>query len=122
MKYTLSHVYKTRFDKNRSKDRKLTELFIPMNILGKAVSPFPTYVFINLGIHPDVITSLSFLFIFIGVYFFVVGNALTGSMFWVLFGLLDSIDGDMARCTKPSRYGAIFDSFGNLYRISINIF
>ena len=113
MKFTLRYIFENRYDINRNRERKLTERFIPFNVLVKFLSPYPTWLFLNLGIHPDYITFLSLGAIIIGAVLLVVGYPLAGASAFLIFGLLDSVDGDMARCqTKKTAYGGILDSFG----------
>ncbi len=111
MNYSLDYIFKHRRG-NRSPERKLFERFIPLNFILKIFSPFPTYVFLNLGIHPDSITLLSMVFILFGSGYILSGHNLFGSIFLLIFLFLDEVDGDMARCAGPSNYGEILDSFG----------
>lgn len=112
MKYTLQYINETKFDQNRNRERRLSEIFIPLNWLGKKVSSYPAYVFLNLGIHADVITFMSILVILLGAYFVITSSLLLGAIFWLIFFLFDSVDGDVARCMGPTSYGGIIDSFG----------
>tara|TARA_Y100000310_G_C20688769_1_gene820843 strand:- start:355 stop:1140 length:786 start_codon:yes stop_codon:yes gene_type:complete len=112
MKYTLKYILDTRYDKNRNKTRILQERFIPLNVIVKFLSPYTTYLFLNLGIKADVVTFLSILFVIGGAAAFVLGNVILAIIFIFIFTLFDSTDGDMARCTKPSKYGGTLDSFG----------
>lgn len=112
MRYTLQYINETKFDQHRNRERRLAENFIPLNWLGKKISSYPVYVFLNLGIHPDVITFTSMLVILVGAYFVITGSLLLGTIFWLIFLLFDSVDGDMARCIGPTSYGGIIDSFG----------
>jgi|SRR3989344_1711869 len=112
MKYSLHKIYATRYDPNRPRSRKIEERLIPINALGKLLSPYPTYLYLNLGLKPDHVTFLSFIFIFASAYFFVVGNATAAVVSLLLFILHDSADGDMARVSGATSYGALMDSFG----------
>lgn len=112
MRYSLKQINELRFSKNRSRERKLAEIYIPLNLIGKAASLFPTYVFINLGIHPDFVTLLSILSVLAGCILLLLGQAVGGASFFLLFILFDSVDGDMARVKGPSTYGNVLDSFG----------
>ena len=85
MKYSLKHVLATRYDVNRSRERKMAERFIPLNVVVKFLSPYPTWLFINLGITPDVITFLSLIIILIGSGLFIVGMPLFGVIAFVFF-------------------------------------
>ncbi len=90
----------------------MLERFIPINFLGKILSPYPAYIFLNLGFHPDSITITSLLFILIGSLFLILGYGTIGVIFYLCFFIFDSVDGDMARCVGPTKYGGILDSFG----------
>ncbi|MBI4118619.1 MAG: CDP-alcohol phosphatidyltransferase family protein [Parcubacteria group bacterium] len=112
MKYTLKQILATRYDPGRSVSRKIEERLIPINAIGKLLAPYPAYLYLNLGLKPDHITFISFLFIGAAAYFFVIGNPLVAVISLLLFILHDSVDGDMARVRGASSYGAIMDSFG----------
>src|SRR3989344_4365678 len=112
MKYSLHKIYATRYDPNRPRSRKIEERLIPINALGKLLSPYPTYFYLNLGLKPDHVTFISFLFIFAGAYFFIVGKPVVAVISLLLFILHDSADGDMARVSGKTSYGALVDSFG----------
>ncbi len=112
MKYTYKYIVENRYDPNAHKARKIGDKYVLMTAISKALSPVPVYIFLNLGIHPDTITLISLLFILIGSGAFVVGLPLLGILFYLLFALFDSVDGDMARCAGPTSYGSVLDSFG----------
>lgn len=113
MKFTLRYILENRYDVNRTRERKLTERFIPLNVLVKFLSPYPTWFFLNLGVHQDSITFLSLVAIFAGSILLAAGYPICGVVSFLFFGLLDSVDGDMARCQpKKTAYGGILDSFG----------
>ncbi len=113
MKYSLRYVFDHRFNPNRSQERKNEERLVIINAFGKLISAYPTWFFLNLGFRPDWITFISFGFIVAGAWFFVIGNAVIGATSLLLFLMLDSVDGDMARCCeKKTLYGALLDSFG----------
>lgn len=112
MKFDLQFIKETRYDPQRSAVRKMQERFVLVNVLVKALSPYPTYVFLNMRIHPDTITIASFLFIAFGSLAFVFSAPILGIVLFFIFTLLDSVDGDMARCTQKSAYGSTLDSFG----------
>jgi len=112
MKYTFKEIQEKRYDPKRPKERIWSEKFIPLNFIGKILSPYFTFVFLNLNIHPDFVTFASLVFILFGFIAFLFGYAIYGIIFYLLFLLFDSIDGDMARCAGPTKYGGIIDSFG----------
>ena len=112
MHYSMQHILSTRYDKNRSAVRKMEERFVILSAITKALSPAPTYLFLNLGLRPDAITIASFAFNIAGSVLIVLGYPAYGVICYLVFALLDSADGDMARCSKGSRYGATLDSFG----------
>src|SRR3989344_1052809 len=112
MKYSLKQIFATRFDPNRPRSRKIEERLIPINAIGKILSPYPTYFYLNLGLKPDHVTFISFIFIAAGAYFFITGNPTAAVVSLLLFILHDSADGDMARVSGKTSYGALMDSFG----------
>src|SRR3989339_1601711 len=112
MKYTYRYVIENRYDKNANQARKLGDKYVMMTVISKALSPVPVYVFLNLGLHPDTITLASLFFIILSFVSFILGGAVWGIIFMLCFALLDSVDGDMARCVGPTKYGGVFDSFG----------
>lgn len=112
MRITLKEIQEKRFDKNRSRQRKWSERYIPLNAIGKLLSPYPTYVFLNLGIHPDWITFVSLGWVVISAALFVAGYGTWAVVALLCFILFDSVDGDMARCIGPTKYGGVLDSFG----------
>jgi len=91
---------------------RVSERAVPFNAFLKLLSPYPSFVFLNLGIHPDIVTVLSFFFIGIAAALFAFGHAVFGVTSLFCFILLDSVDGDMARVVGPTSYGRILDSFG----------
>jgi len=111
-RYSLKQIFATRYDPNRPWSRKLEERAIPINAIGKFLSPYPTYIYLNLGLRSDHVTFLSFFFIFAGAYFFITGNAIVAAISLLLFFIHDSVDGDMARVSGGTSYGALMDSFG----------
>src|SRR3989338_6608641 len=112
MKYSLKQILTTRYDPNSPRSRKIEERLIPINAIGKILSPYPTYFYLNLGLRPDHVTFISFLFIAAGAYFFIVGKPIAAVISLLLFILHDSADGDMARVSGGTSYGALIDSFG----------
>src|SRR3989338_2404131 len=112
MKYTYQYIVQNRYDRNANAARKIGDKYVLMTVISKAFSPIPDYVFLNLGLHPDTVTLASMLCICLSALSFVLGGAFFGIIFLLCFVLLDSVDGDMARCIGPTKYGGIFDSFG----------
>ena len=112
MKYTYQYVINNRYDKNANRVRKIGDTYVIMTVISKALSPVPVYLFLNLGVHPDTITLASLAFIIASAISFIFGNAILGVVFMLCFALLDSVDGDMARCLGTTKYGAVLDSFG----------
>lgn len=112
MRYTYQYIIDHRYNKNANQARKLGDAYVLMTVITKALSPLPVYVFLNLGLHPDTVTLASLGFIALSAAAFIVGYPLAAVGFMLCFALLDSVDGDMARCLGPTKYGAIFDSFG----------
>lgn len=112
MRYPLRHILERRFDPNRSEARKISERYVILNFLLKLVSAYPSWLFLNLGIHPDWVTLASLGFIVGGAASFILGYPVLGVVLILVFILLDSVDGDMARAKGPTVYGGTLDSFG----------
>lgn len=112
MRFSYQFVLNTRYDQNANKARKLGDKYVLLTRIAKALSPFPVFLFLNLGLHPDIITLISLVFIFFSAASFVLGWGILAVIFMFCFAMFDSIDGDMARCIGPTKYGGVFDSFG----------
>jgi phosphatidylglycerophosphate synthase len=70
----------------------------------------------GIGITPNSITVAGFLFSLISALFIAVGNLLEASVFMLLSGACDALDGMVARISgKKSRFGAFLDSFLDRY-------
>ena len=109
----LIEIYKGCKVKNPSKKRNLSDRFVIWNILIKYITFLPAYFFNRLKISPDLITFISFLFVPLGSYFIISEEIILGASCWVLFGALDSLDGDMVRLSKRETfYGETLDSLG----------
>ena len=90
--------------KNPSKKRDLSNRFVVWNILIKFITFLPAHALVKLKISPDLITLLSLFFIPIGCYLVLIEYTLLGATCWVVFGALDSLDGDMARLSKEKLF------------------
>ncbi|MBI5401581.1 CDP-alcohol phosphatidyltransferase family protein [Candidatus Wolfebacteria bacterium] len=112
MKYTMRYILDNRYDKNRGQVRKMAERFVIMSAITKFVSPAPTYILLNFGVHPDTVTIASFIFIVFAAFLFVIGQPVLAVCSLLVFAVLDSVDGDMARCVGPTKHGCTLDSFG----------
>lgn len=110
--YTLQEIRAKRFDPNRSRARIVSERYVILNAVGKLISPYPTYLFLNLGLTPDMITFVSIGFIFASAGFFLAGQSIAAGIGLLCFLLCDSVDGDMARVRGSTRYGGVIDSYG----------
>jgi len=110
--YTLKEIHEKRFDPKRNRMRIISERYVVLNAIGKFVSPYPTYLFLNLGLTPDMITFVSIGFIIASAGFFLTEHAVIASSGLLCFLLCDSVDGDMARVRGYTRYGGIIDSYG----------
>ncbi len=110
--YTLKEIREKRFDPKRSRARIISERYVVLNAIGKLVSPYPTYAFLNLGLTPDVITLVSIGFIIASAGFFLAGQSVLAAIGLLCFLLCDSVDGDMARVRGSTRYGGVIDSYG----------
>ena len=109
----LLEIYEGCKVKKPSKKRDLSNRFVVWNILIKYITFLPAYFFNRLKISPDLITFISFLFVPLGSYFIISEKIILGASCWVLFGALDSLDGDMVRLSKRKTfYGETLDSLG----------
>lgn len=106
-------IYQNCKVRNPSKKRYLSEKFVIFNILVKYITFLPAYFLTKIKISPDFITILSFFFVPLGCYFLIFQNPIMGGACWIIFGILDSLDGDMARLSKKKTfYGETIDSMG----------
>ncbi|MFH1662258.1 MAG: CDP-alcohol phosphatidyltransferase family protein [Candidatus Falkowbacteria bacterium] len=113
MKYSMEYVLSHRTGgQSGNSEGVLRNKYIILNYIGKRISPYPTYLCLNLGIGPDTVTFISFFAIILGSISLILGNALSGAVAFLFFFIMDSVDGDLARCTRISSYGIILDSFG----------
>lgn len=112
MKFTFRYVIENRYNKNANPVRKLGDRFVVMTVITKRLSPFPVFLLLNLGLHPDAITLMSLIFIIFSTVSLILGQGVLAVIFMFCFAMFDSIDGDMARCIGPTKYGGVFDSFG----------
>ncbi|MDP3726670.1 MAG: CDP-alcohol phosphatidyltransferase family protein [bacterium] len=112
MKYSFRYVLENRRDPNEGIEKKIADYHVVLSAVTKTLSPFPTYIFLNLGIKPDWVTLASILALIFGAFFFVLGHVVLGVVAILCFAMLDSMDGDMARCIGTTSYGATLDSFG----------
>ena len=112
MKYSFRYVLDNRRDPNESIEKKNADYRVVMSAITKALSPFPTYVFLNFGIKADWVTLASIAAIVVGAFLFVLGHVVWGVVAILCFAMFDSMDGDMARISGVTSYGAILDSFG----------
>ncbi len=70
----------------------------------------------RMNVHPNTFTSIGFGMGAIATYFVVTGSLRLAGLFILLSGLMDSIDGKLARHTgKVSRFGALYDSTMDRY-------
>jgi len=109
----IKKLYEACKEKNLSERRRIASIFLIQGRIQKLITPPVAHLFIKLGISADIVTIISFIFIFIGCSFFVLGNFFLGSLSWWIFCILDSLDGDIARLSKKkNKYGNTLDSFG----------
>jgi len=65
----------------------------------------------KLNVHPNTFTTISFLFGIVAAYLVAVGPLRLASLFILLSGMCDTIDGKLARHSgKVTRFGALYDS------------
>ena len=99
--------------RNPSKKRYLSEKFVVFNIIIKYITFLPAYWLMKLKVSADSITYLSFFFVPLGSYFLIFQEPIKGVFCWIIFGILDSLDGDIARLSKKKTfYGETLDSVG----------
>tara|TARA_Y100000816_G_scaffold292631_1_gene289355 strand:+ start:14100 stop:14885 length:786 start_codon:yes stop_codon:yes gene_type:complete len=104
--------YKLVKVKKPSSKTKIENTFGLLERFLNLITPPIAYYLNRLNISADLITLISFGFIGLGAFFFLSGNSILGSINWFIFGLLDSLDGDLARLRKKTLYGTTLDSFG----------
>ena len=110
---TISKIYKNCKVKNPSKKRYLSDNYVLWNIMIKYITFLPAFYLNKLKVSPDFISLLSFIFIPLGSFFIIINEAMIGAFCWIIFGALDSLDGDMARLSKRKTfYGETLDSLG----------
>ncbi len=94
-------------------NRKNEVDYILWNKIAKFISFYPAKILYDFKIPADIITIFSFFIIICGGVFFLFGYLYLGISFIILFGLLDSIDGDVARLeNEKKKYGSTIDSIG----------
>tara|TARA_Y100000389_G_C17411970_1_gene491464 strand:- start:166 stop:927 length:762 start_codon:yes stop_codon:yes gene_type:complete len=109
----INKIYKNAKMKNPSRKRIIAENYVLTNIIVKLITPFIAYLLKKFNISPDSITIISFISLMIASCLFVFDNGHIACLFIILFGFLDSLDGDLARLNKKkSKYGATLDTMG----------
>ncbi|MGB7873096.1 MAG: CDP-alcohol phosphatidyltransferase family protein [Anaerolineales bacterium] len=72
--------------------------------------------FLNIGITPNMMTSLGLAGNFVGAYFISQGNLVLGGWLMLIMTPIDALDGTMARLRgDPSDFGAFVDSVSDRY-------
>lgn len=70
----------------------------------------------SVGVSPNFLTVLGFLFSLVSGIFVAFGELQKGALFFALSGFCDTLDGIVARvCGKKSKFGAFLDSFLDRY-------
>ena len=109
----IKKIYNDTKMKNPTKRRLIAESYVLTNIIAKMITPFIAYVLKKMNISPDSITILSFVSLIVASGFFVCDNGHVACIYIILFGFLDSLDGDLARLNKKkSKHGATLDTMG----------
>jgi len=99
--------------KNPSKKRLISENYVLLNIIIKKITPFFAYPLHRIGISADLITIFSFITIIFASASFLLGHSNMGCFSILLFGFLDSLDGDLARLNKSKTlHGQTLDTLG----------
>lgn len=82
-------------------------------LIGRRISIYFTWLFLNIGLTPNQATLISFILGIFGLFFMSMGNSLyffLGFVFFHLYIIVDSSDGEMARfLNKKSDMGAFYD-------------
>jgi len=84
------------------------------DIVTKYVFPRPAFhatrLAARLGIHPNTVTTLSLLLVFVVIALFATGHFAAGLLVGFVMSFLDTVDGKLARVTQTSsRFGNYFD-------------
>jgi phosphatidylglycerophosphate synthase len=91
----------------------------------KKVSIYFTWGFLRLGVTANQVTALSALVAISASYFFLQPEPLNWIIGWgvlQLFNLLDTCDGEIAKCTKPTKFGSMFDKCTHVIAESLTLF
>jgi phosphatidylglycerophosphate synthase len=86
------------------------------SFMTRPVSPYVVYLAHSIGLSPNVVSILSFIFCFAGaiLFFFFQSTPymLGAALLWWIGAILDAVDGDLARFIKiKSSFGGWLDSF-----------
>jgi len=99
--------------KNPSKKSKISGKYVLQNVLINKITPLFAYPLHKIGISADSITIFSYITIFFAGAAFILGHGNVGCFSILLFGFLDSLDGDLARLNKKKTlHGETLDTFG----------
>tara|TARA_A100001388_G_C28703851_1_gene467571 strand:+ start:105 stop:866 length:762 start_codon:yes stop_codon:yes gene_type:complete len=106
-------IYNKAKMKNPSKERKISENYVIQNIIVTRISPLLAYPLHKIGISADTVTNFSFIVIIFASISLMVGHGYVGCSFIIIFGLLDSMDGNLARLNKSKTlHGQTLDTIG----------
>ena len=110
----ISKIYGSVTHKKSDSKARIENTFGLLERILNFITPPIAHVLNKFNISADLVTIISFVFIASGSVFFLQGNSLLGSINWLIVGLLDSLDGDLARLRKKETlYGNTLDSFGS---------
>tara|TARA_B100001093_G_C26669091_1_gene945375 strand:+ start:18 stop:812 length:795 start_codon:yes stop_codon:yes gene_type:complete len=110
----ISKIYGSVAHKKSNSKARIENTFGLLERILNFITPPIAHVLNKFNISADLVTIISFVFIASGSVFFLQGNSLLGSINWLIVGLLDSLDGDLARLRKKETlYGNTLDSFGS---------
>tara|TARA_Y100000588_G_C14278114_1_gene935472 strand:- start:120 stop:782 length:663 start_codon:yes stop_codon:yes gene_type:complete len=99
----------TDFSKDYYKYKSPVSIWTLRNVYQNIAMPL-TYFSYRLGITPNIVTVLSFVFFTIGAFLFYNSSYILAAICWVFSYSLDCADGALARFTNTgSRFGAFFD-------------
>ena len=88
--------------------------------IARPLSFYPAWLFIKLGVSANTVTKVSLAFGLVGCVEFAHGHMIWGAILVNVYGLLDYVDGDIARATKTqSDHGARLDGFSYMVMVAL---
>jgi len=103
-------IYKERYNEHFLKDKDYLVSILFDRTFSIPIIRFMQYI--NLRIHPNVISFLSIPFILFAAYFFFKGDLVFGAFYYFCYFILDGVDGKWARLiNKTSKFGERFEYY-----------